>query len=224
MFKAAVEKGATLVKGVVNDIQLSDTKDKVTGVKVDEEIIPADVVVVAMGPWSVTAAKWLPLPSIETMRAHSVTIHPEAPLTPHALFTEMSFRHDRPRSPEFYPRPDGDVYVCGMADEEELPMDPSDVKPNIESCKKLKSMAGIVSDQLQEAEVDVQQACYLPFSPDQVPLIGRVPGVEGAYIATGHGVWGILNGPATGAAMAELIVDRECKLVDLSPFDPSRFN
>src|SRR5437773_7643630 len=39
-------------------------------------------------------------------------------------------------------------------------------------------------------------------------LIGRVPGVSGAYIATGHSVWGILNAPATGEAMAELIAER----------------
>jgi hypothetical protein len=29
-------------------------------------------------------------------------------------------------------------------------------------------------------------------------LIGKVPAVEGAYVATGHSVWGILNAPATG--------------------------
>ena len=41
----------------------------------------------------------------------------------------------------------------------------------------------------------------------RLPLIGRVSGVEGAYIATGHSVWGILNAPATGEAMAELITE-----------------
>jgi glycine/D-amino acid oxidase-like deaminating enzyme len=53
-------------------------------------------------------------------------------------------------------------------------------------------------------------------------LIGRVPGVEGAYIATGHSVWGMLNAPATGEAMAELILDGAARTVDLAPFDPSR--
>jgi len=35
-------------------------------------------------------------------------------------------------------------------------------------------------------------------------------------------VWGILNAPATGEAMAELIVDGAARTVDLSPFDPTR--
>jgi len=32
-------------------------------------------------------------------------------------------------------------------------------------------------------------------------------------------VWGILNAPATGEAMAELIVDGAARAVDLAPFD-----
>jgi FAD dependent oxidoreductase len=55
-----------------------------------------------------------------------------------------------------------------------------------------------------------------------LPLIGPVPGVAGAYIATGHSVWGILNAPATGEAMAELIVDGAAQTVDLAPFNPGR--
>jgi glycine/D-amino acid oxidase-like deaminating enzyme len=49
-----------------------------------------------------------------------------------------------------------------------------------------------------------------------------VPGLDAAYVATGHGVWGILNAPATGEAMAELIVEGGAHSVDLSAFDPAR--
>jgi glycine/D-amino acid oxidase-like deaminating enzyme len=52
--------------------------------------------------------------------------------------------------------------------------------------------------------------------------MGRVPGVEGAYVATGHSVWGMLNAPATGEAMAELIVGGDTRSVDISAFDPAR--
>ena len=55
-----------------------------------------------------------------------------------------------------------------------------------------------------------------------LPLIGRIPNVGGAYIATGHSVWGMLNAPATGEAMAELILDGASRQVDLSPFSPGR--
>jgi len=49
-----------------------------------------------------------------------------------------------------------------------------------------------------------------------------VPGVDGAYVATGHSVWGMLNAPATGEAMAELILDGAAHHVDLAPFAAGR--
>jgi len=49
-----------------------------------------------------------------------------------------------------------------------------------------------------------------------------VPGIDRAYVATGHSVWGILNAPATGEAMSELIMDGAARHVDLAPFAPGR--
>jgi glycine/D-amino acid oxidase-like deaminating enzyme len=42
------------------------------------------------------------------------------------------------------------------------------------------------------------QSCHLPVSSDGLPIMGKLPDVTGAYVATGHGCWGILNSPATG--------------------------
>jgi glycine/D-amino acid oxidase-like deaminating enzyme len=39
-------------------------------------------------------------------------------------------------------------------------------------------------------------------------------------MATGHNVWGMLNAPATGEAMGELILDGTARRVDLAPFAP----
>ena len=67
-----------------------------------------------------------------------------------------------------------------------------------------------------------RQACFRPETEDGLPLIGKVPQIEGAYVATGHSVWGILNAPATGEALAELIADGVARSTDLTPFDPIR--
>ena len=72
------------------------------------------------------------------------------------------------------------------------------------------------------AEVLAEQACYRPVVEDGLPLIGAVPGAAGAYVATAHSVWGMLNAPATGEAVAELIADGAATTVDLAPFDPAR--
>jgi hypothetical protein len=63
---------------------------RVVGVTLDNgEVIPADAVVIAMGPWTEQAAHWLPgikLP-VTGDPVHSIVIRPEAEITGHALFT-----------------------------------------------------------------------------------------------------------------------------------------
>jgi glycine/D-amino acid oxidase-like deaminating enzyme len=66
------------------------------------------------------------------------------------------------------------------------------------------------------------QACYRPVTEDGLPFLGQISDITGAYIATGHSCWGILNAPASGLAMAELIVDGQAHSVDLIPFSPQR--
>ena len=101
-----------------------------------------------------------------------------------------------------------------------MPVDPAQVAPDPGAIERLEAMCASLSPVLSSTKILARQACYRPITADGLPLIGRVPGVAGAY-ATGHSVWGILNAPTTGAAMAELIVDGVARKVDLRPFDPS---
>jgi glycine/D-amino acid oxidase-like deaminating enzyme len=75
-----------------------------------------------------------------------------------------------------------------------------------------------ISSALAAAPIKARQACFRPVTEDGLPLIGAVPGRRGAYVATGHSVWGILNAPATGEAMTELILDGTARHVDMAPF------
>ena len=56
----------------------------------------------------------------------------------------------------------------------------------------------------------------------RIPLIGKIPGVQDADVATGHRIWGMLNGSATGEAITELIADGQTSTVDLTAFNPAR--
>ena len=191
-------------------------------VLVDGEAIAADAVVIAMGPWSVLACQWLSLPAVHGLKGHSLVFRHHQPEGPRALFVEFESEDGRVYSPEVIPRPDGTIYVCGVSGETALPVDPADVGPDPGAFDRLRAMIGRFWPGLGEAEVLTAQACYRPIAGAGLPWIGRAPGVDGAYVATGHGVWGILNGPATGEAMAELITTGATTTVDLRPFDPAR--
>jgi glycine/D-amino acid oxidase-like deaminating enzyme len=220
LIDAARTRGAKLHVGIVEDVV---RRDGAAGgvVMADGQTLDGDAVVLAMGPWTGRMAGPLRLPSVHGLKGYSVTLAaPDVPA--HALFVDYRMSNGRALEPEIFPRSEGEVYVCGMADPAPLPDSPELVEVNHASCAVLARAAGRVSRALAEASIVRQQACYRPVTDDGLPLIGRVPGVRGAFVATGHGPWGILNAPATGLAMAELVADGAASLVDLRPFDPAR--
>jgi glycine/D-amino acid oxidase-like deaminating enzyme len=98
-----------------------------------------------------------------------------------------------------------------------LPIDPADVVADEGAHARLEALCRNISPVLAAALIKAWQACFRPVTEDGLPLIGAVPGVDGAYVASGHSVWGMLNAPATGEAMSELILDGGARHVDLAP-------
>ena len=220
LLDAAQARGARLRIAQVEDVARRD--GAASGVITAEgQTIEGDAVVLAMGPWTGRLAPRLRLPGVYGLKGYSVTLAaPDLPA--HALFVDYRTADGRALEPEIFPRPEGEVYVCGMADPAPLPDSPEGVEVNEDSCAVLARAAGRVSTTLADARIVRRQACYRPVTDDGLPLIGRVPGLSGAYVATGHGPWGILNAPATGLALAELVADGAPSLVDLRAFDPAR--
>src|ERR1041384_645455 len=173
-------------------------------------------------PWSILAAGWLPLPGVYAYKGHSVIYETGADVPPEALFLEYQDRSGAVLTPEFFPRADGTTYVAFSSVQDPLPVDPADVQPDLRAIEQLESVCERVSPALTRERIVTRQACYRPVTHDGLPLIGKVPGIAGAYVATAHSVWGVLNAPATGKALAELIVDGAASTTDLRPFDPGR--
>jgi len=222
MMAAAGAHGAVLRIGEVEGIALSADGSAVRGVVVEGDTLAVDAVVVAMGPWSGLAAGWLPLPMVQGLKGHSVVLRPERAISAHALFVEYLDGDGQVHSPEVFPRADGTTYVCGLSSQDPVPLDPAAVATSPDAQAALKAMIERFAPALNRGRVEASQACFRPVTADGLPLIGRAPGVAGAYVATGHSVWGILNAPASGEALAELILDGTARHVDLSAFDPGR--
>ena len=220
MMRAAEDNGARLIAGEVTGIVQAD--GTVTGVGVNGETLAADAVVIALGPWSILAARWLPLPPVYGLKGHSLVFATGNDLPAEALFLDYREASGAASSPEMFPRSDGTTYVCAISSESPLPVDPADVVPDGGAIERLRAISADLSPTLASAAVLAAQACYRPVTRDGMPLVGPIAGVAGAYVATGHSVWGILNAPATGEAIAELIMDGAPHTVDLTPFNPGR--
>jgi glycine/D-amino acid oxidase-like deaminating enzyme len=74
---------------------------------------------------------------------------------------------------------------------------------------------------IASAQPGAHRVCARPSSLDGRPLVGRVPGIDGLWVAAGHGPWGISTGPASGRLIADLLDGR----VAAPPpaLDPRRF-
>jgi glycine/D-amino acid oxidase-like deaminating enzyme len=193
------------------------------GVALDDgETIDADAVVIAMGPWSILATRWLPLPAVYGFKGHSLVFDTGGRAPAEALFLEYQEASGEVLTPEVFARADGTVWACAVSSTTPLPVDPAAVAPDDGAHARLEALCRSLSPMLAQAPVVARQACFRPVAEDGLPLLGAVPGVDGAYVATGHSVWGMLNAPATGEAMAELILDGRADRVDLAPFVPDR--
>ena len=132
---------------------------------------------------------------------------------------------------QVYPRNSGEIYLCGIGGSEyvdgerlragEFP--PGEVHADPARVEAATKSFTTMSKRFRGTEPAVVQACMRPCPPDALPLMGRVPNIQGAYMSAGHNCWGILWAPVSGKAMSELIVDGEASCVDLRPFNPGRF-
>jgi len=248
--KYALDKGSTLIKGKAIGFEFDELKDdekdnqkntkkkkiskerKVKGVKIENkdkkvELIEGDYIVIAMGPWSQDALNWLgkaaqsTIPKILGMKAHSIVMEPKEALTADCIFLSYRQLKGKHIDPEIYPRQTGEVYFCGISEAPRNPEPPHLVAPTEGACKRLKEIISQLSSRLAEAKQKIEQACYLPLTEDDTPLIGKLPTVQNVFIGAGHSCWGILLAPITGLCLSELLLDGKSS-INLDDFNPQR--
>jgi glycine/D-amino acid oxidase-like deaminating enzyme len=72
---------------------------------------------------------------------------------------------------------------------------------------------------LAAAPITATWAGFRPATREDRPMIGALPSLRGAFVATGHHRNGVLLSAETAHAMAELVAKGRT-LVDLAPFAP----
>ena len=84
---------------------------RVTGVQVDGRMVEADAVVLALGPWTLQAAEWLPaVPEVHSQIGHSLVLQAPVPLPAEALYISWRSKAGQP-----HPVISGCVMLCTTA-------------------------------------------------------------------------------------------------------------
>jgi glycine oxidase len=205
--RAAERLGVTVRHG--HAVGLRREGGRVTGVILERETIACSTVVLALGPWSGEASAWIDVP-IDVRPLKGQILRLQAPGPP--VGCSVGWGHN-------YATTKTDGLLWAGTTEEEAGFD-EETTPAArdEIGAALVRMLPAMAD----AQVAHQTACLRPLASDGLLVLGRVPGLEHVYVATGGGRKGILYGPAMGRAVADLVLGRDPR-VALEAFAPGRF-
>jgi glycine/D-amino acid oxidase-like deaminating enzyme len=201
----------------------------VTGVEVGGRHEPADAVVVAAGPWSSVlcdpSGQWRPIRPLWGVVVETLLADPPGHVIEEAAMDVALGT--------------GEVAVAAGASPEDPASTPEtslvtaagatavgstflEVEPDPPAwTERILARAATFVPSVADAPIRETRACARPLAADGRPLVGRIPWIDGLYVCSGHGPWGITTGPASARQVADLVLGRDA---GISPvFDPGRF-
>lgn len=202
-----VAGGGRLLRTEVDDVVREG--GRVTGVRAAGETLACDTVVIATGAWSKGLAERLGVHvPLESERGYHVELW-----NPSVM----------PRSPvmvasgKFVATPmEGRLRLAGVVEFGGLDAPPS---PAPLALLRKSVQAAIPGIKWQRED---EWMGHRPAPADSIPVIGAVPGMNGAWLGFGHHHIGLTGGPKTGRLLAQMIGGRTPNL-DMRAYDPARY-
>ncbi len=168
---------------------------RITGVEIDGGLFSAKVVILATGAWtSLIKMGSVSLGvAVEPVRGQMISYARRAREFRRVIYTPRGY---------LVPRIDGRILVGATV--ENVGYDAGLTESGVSG---LAECAAEIAPHLTGEPIAEHWAGLRPFANGGRPLIGPIPGVDGAYLATGHYRNGILLAPITAKMIADKIID-----------------
>jgi glycine/D-amino acid oxidase-like deaminating enzyme len=221
---AARRAGARIVENV-DVLGVAATGGRVAGVATSDGLIAADTVVVAAGLWSRGLLAPLGVALAQWPCEHFYAI---ADVSPRLARETPSFV-----APDelIYGREEVGRFLFGCFDENAKTLDPDSLPkpfaftllpPDWDKTAPYFEQAMRIFPALRAAPVRHFVNGPESFTPDGMPLIGRVPAVEGLLVATAMNSTGVTWSAMTGSLVADLVAE-VAPAFEVERYDPLRF-
>ncbi|HUF61647.1 MAG TPA: FAD-dependent oxidoreductase [Verrucomicrobiales bacterium] len=206
--QAAQKLGVELRYGAV--LGLKHAGSRVNAVTTSAGEIGCDALVLATGPFMEEAERWLGL---------SIPVRPLKGQLLRAALPDPPFRHHLTwKAIGVYHLPGGNAWLGGTQENAGY-----DLEPTAEGREAILEAVSRLAPCLRDARILSHEAALRPSTPDGLPLLGRAPGWDNVFLASGAGTKGMLLGAGLGEAAACLVAD--CvPLLNMECFSPERFN
>ena len=209
---------AAMQAGELNGVELVQRRatglvgegGRCTGVTLENGRIDAEVVVLAMGPWTQQASAWCgsDIP-VRPLKGQILRLRSEN----EPLNLAVNYDHNYVAT-----KPDGLIWT-GTTEEE------AGFDENITVAARDNIMADFLKmiPGMREAELVQQTACLRPLSADGQPIVDKATGWDNLYVATGAGRKGILWSTGMAHALLDLISGGESEVPGVEHLKLDRF-
>jgi sarcosine oxidase subunit beta len=206
--------------GVTLETRAPATAIEVAGGRVHRVVTPNGVIdtptiVIAAGPWSgqVASLAGVELP-VQPIRRQIAVTNPIP-----GLRTDFPFVIDFSRALYFHR--EGAGILTGMSNRDETP----GFDTTVDEDWRLTHIENAVArlPMLAETELLAEWAGLYEVTPDDQPILGRLPHADGLFVVAGFSGHGLMHGPAAGLLLAEEILDGRAHTIDIDALRWSRF-
>ncbi len=182
--------------------------DRVTGVTLaGGDHLAAPIVINAAGSWAAQIAPEMAVMPVKPIKGTIVLLETTSPRSRELLVSSQG---------SLYPRADNKVLLGATLEDVGY-----DKRVTLDAVHHLVHQAVTWMPALKDATLVTAWAGLRPYSHDNIPYLGPLPGLQGAYAATGHFRSGILLAPVTGLLLKEMILQQPPTL-PLEPYYVSR--
>jgi glycine oxidase len=188
------------------DALIFESKGRVVGANANGHQVRAAVTVAAAGAWTSTLGLG-PRSEVRPVKGQMISYQLGRRVFQRVIYSRRGY---------LVPRADGRILVGATSEEAGF-----DRTVTQEAAEALERSANEMAPVLRGLDIADRWAGLRPFISGGRPMIGAVEGCEGLIVATGHYRNGILLAPATGRAVARLIVEGHVDKI-AEPFVPRR--
>lgn len=209
MRNAAQKHGTEIVYG---EAALIQEGGEVTGVKINNEIINADEVLITAGAWA---------PHLLAPLGIDLAVEPQRGQIAHIKLPNTD-TSDWP-----VVLPSGSHYMLAFDDARVVAGATRETRSGfnyrttVEGVQEVVTEALAVAPSLAKGTIQEVRIGFRPMGPDVLPLLGKVDHLKGVTLATGLGASGLTMGPYVGRLAATIIKGEEVNL-DLAAYHPGR--
>lgn len=206
---ACLQKGVEVIEHV-SDVSLIAAEDRIVQARLPDRVLSFESLCVTAGSWSTLILRSLGF-EIPVRPILGQIVQLRMPQLPFDCVIEQGRQY-------LVPRQDGLILIGSTQEDVGF-----EKRNTVDGVAQLLEFAVSLVPKLRNAEVVRCWSGLRPASPDELPLLGKVPGFSNVFVGAGHFRSGLQMSPGTAAILADVVCGIETA-ISLEGLMASRFD